>query len=423
MNRSTTCLGLLLGLMAELPVASGGEDQGPAGSGQAAVARADEAFGFDLYARLRVREGNLVFSPQSLAAGLALAHAGAGGETARQMATVLHLPNGRPAAPAPPPRKPEPEGEAESCQLRSAHALWGQEGIRFREEYARTLQDRLGASLHEVDFLEDAPGACRAINSWAKEQTRGKVKCLLQPALVTPRTRLVLTDALYFKGSWAVPFRKAMTREEPFHLGKGGTAVIPFMHQTGHFPYLAQDGLQILELPYHGGDLAMVVLMPRSAGGLAGLEKGLSARQLTEWVARLRPQQVEVAFPRFQILADLELKPALSALGMSLAFNEAQADFSGMREGGEPLHLSEVVHKAFVDVNEEGTEAVAATGTTFRARSLQADRHVFRADHAFVFLIRDQHSGQLLVIGRFTGPSLGPTEPYPGGKEGKSGVQ
>ena len=249
----------------------------------------------------------------------------------------------------------------------SAHALWGQEGIGFHEEYAKTLKDRFGASLHVVDFLGDAPGACRSINTWAEEQTRGKVKTLLRPSLVTPRTRLVLTDALYFKGIWTLPFSKGMTREASFDRGKGWTAIVPFMYQTGCFPYLDQDGLQILELPYHGGDLAMVVLLPRSADGLAAMEKGLM-RQSAVGLGRTTSAPEGGCGPAaFRMSGELELKHALSALGMPLAFDEARADFSGMLKGGEPFYLSGVVHKVFVDVNEEGTESAAATGVTLES--------------------------------------------------------
>ena len=214
-----------------------------------------------------------------------------------------------------------------------------------------------------------------------------------------------------------------MTREEPFQLGEGRKFGVPFMHQTGSFSYLAQDGVQILELPYQGGDLAMVLLLPHSAEGLAELESGLSVSRLAGWIARLRHQKVDVALPRFRMTAELELKQALSELGMPLAFDEARADFSGMLEEDEELSVSDVVHKAFVDVNEEGTESAAATGTTLKPRGLAAAPPLFRADHAFLFLIRDRRSDQLLVLGRLADPRGGPGETTPEGKDGRSAVR
>jgi serpin B len=372
------------------------------------MARANNQFAFDLYARLRGAEGNLFFSPHSLSTGLALAHAGARGDTARQIASVLNFSaDARELNPvvAASPQATAGEGPSIGRQLLVINALWGQMGSDFLPEYLQILKERYGAELHEVDFAKSAEQSCSVVNAWTEKQTQGKVRHLLRPGHIDTQTRLVLTNAVYFKAGWASAFPKGLTREGPFHLGQRRTAAVAFMNQVGRFPYLENEQLQALELPYAGSDLTMVVFLPRSIRGLTELEKGLTAGRAADWVARLTPQEVEVAIPKLRMEAELDLKPTLCALGMPQAFDRAKADFSGMRSSDEPLFLSTVVHKAFVDIDEEGTEAAAATGAAARARSIgDKGRAIFCADHPFVFLIRDRRSGCMLFLGRFVKP-------------------
>jgi serpin B len=263
-------------------------------------------------------------------------------------------------------------------------------------------KENYGAGLKEVDFAADAEGARKTINAWVEKETKEKIKELLRPGVVGSDTRLVLTNAIYFKGDWARQFKKDATREEEFRLGGGKGVRAPLMRQRRTFGYLDGGTFQALEMPYAGKDLSMVVLLPKKLDGLPDLEKSLTPDDLVGWLKRLREQEVDVALPRFKLTAEFELKPVLSSLGMPLAFTAGKADFSGV-DGSRKLFLSAVVHKAFVDVNEQGTEAAAATGVVARATAVHVTP-VFRADHPFVFLIRDRRSDSVLFLGRLANP-------------------
>jgi serpin B len=365
----------------------------------------NNAFAFDLYGKLRDREGNLFFSPESISTALALAYAGAQGETAQEMASTLHF--------TLPPDRLHPAlgallaglnagGAGHNYQLRIANALWGQKGHAFLPSYLTLLKDDYGAPLQEVDFRGATEKAREDINAWVSQQTKDKIKDLLEPGSVGPDTRLVLTNAVYFKGDWATPFKKDLTRPGPFHLGPNEAADVPLMHQTTHFKYLDAGTFQALALPYAGKDLEMVVLLPKKVDGLTGLEKALTAEALDGWLAKMRTEEVVVTLPRFQLTSKFELAPTLAAMGMKRAFTDA-ADFSGM-DGKKDLALSAVIHQAYVNVNEEGTEAAAATGVVARATAARVNP-VFRADHPFLFLIRDTHTGGILFLGRLVRPS------------------
>ncbi len=371
----------------------------------AEVVEGNNRFALDLYGRLRDRPGNLFASPYSLSTALAMTYAGARGETARQMAATLHF--------SPPPESLHPafaaldrevnEGTGRPYKLSVANALWGQEGESFLPDFLRLLVENYRAGLRPVDF-RSGQQARRAINAWVEEQTGGKIKDLLQPPHPRPDTSLVLTNAIYFKGDWASPFPKGATKDEDFTVTEDKRIPVPMMHRIGRLNYHDGGEFQALELPYAGDDLAMVVLLPRKADGLAEFERSLTARSLPDSLTKLRPHRVEVALPRFRMESGLELASVLSAMGMPAAFG-GDADFSGIN-GRRNLFLSAVIHKAFVDVNEEGTEAAAATGVAVaRLAVIRPDPVVeFRADHPFVFLIRHNRSGSLLFLGRVINP-------------------
>jgi serpin B len=251
----------------------------------------------------------------------------------------------------------------------------------------------------------DTEQARKVINAWVEKQTKDKIKDLLQPGVLDVDTRLVLTNAIYFKGLWAQKFKKSATKEEPFHTAGGGSVKAPLMHQTGDFKYLDGGDFQALEMPYRGQGLSMVVLLPKKADGLAALEAKLTGPNLAAWLGKLRKQEVEVALPRFKMTRALALNATLEALGMRKAFIPGGADFSGMAgSAGRRLFIQAVVHQAFVDVNEEGTEAAAATAVAVGADSEPPPPPVFRADHPFVFLVRDNRSGSVLFLGRLANP-------------------
>jgi len=378
----------------------------PAGADQASVARGSNAFALDLYAKLRdAQEGNLFFSPFSVSTALAMTYAGARGETAAQMAKVLHL--------GLDPERLHPAfgtlvgalnagGKSRGYELSVANALWGQKGHGFRKEFLDLLHAHYGAGLHEADFAQATEAARQTINRWVEEQTHDKIKNLLAPGILTPLTRLVLTNAIYFRGDWASQFKKAQTFDQPFTLSNGEKTRVPMMSQTADFPYGEEEGFQAIELPYKGEELAMVALLPRKPDGLGALEKSLAPDRLAAWLAKLERQEVVVAVPRFKVTSELKLADVLAALGMRDAFALPPADLSGMT-GTKDLFLNTVVHKAYVDVNETGTEAAAATGAVAAITAVRP-RVVFRADHPFLFLIRERRSGALLFLGRVVNP-------------------
>jgi serpin B len=382
----------------------------PADADRAALIQGNTTFGLNLYGRLRQQSGpaNAFLSPFSLSTALAMTAAGARGETARQMNEVLAFPFGADrvnAAFAPLIASLRPTGDKPAYALHTANALWGQRGYHFLPEYVASLRNSFGAKLEEVDFIAATEAARRTINTWVEQQTAGKIQDLIGSGILDAQTRLVLTNAIYFKGSWATPFRASATREDDFHVAPGRAVRVPLMQQTAHFNYAEDDAVQVLELPYSNGDLSMVVLLPKRRDGLAAVEAALSTGSLTARLERLQSAEVAVALPRFKLVAEYELGAPLAALGMTRAFSD-RADFSGMNGGAEPLQISAVIHKAYVDVNEEGTEAAAATAVTIRATAAMIPRPPipFRADHPFLFLIRDRRSGSVLFLGSLTQP-------------------
>jgi serpin B len=371
-----------------------------------AVTRGNTRFALELYGKLRTREGNLFLSPFSVSTALAMTSAGARGQTLEQMEAALHLPPQRALHPANAAlfRQVNDPGKSRGYQLSVANALWGQQGFPFLPAFLELNKEHYGAGLFAADFAADPEPARKAINAWVEKETRGRIKDLLAPGTIDRLTRLVLTNAIYFKGDWASQFKKASTRDGDFHVSPGRAVKAPLMFQKATFGHLDGGTFQALEMPYAGKELSMVVLLPKKADGLAALEKELTPDALAGWLKKLRQQEVMVTFPRFRVTAEFELKSALSDLGMPLAFSAA-ADFSGMNKDRERLYLSAVVHKAFVEVNEEGTEAAAATGVVVKARAAPADPVVFRADRPFLFLIRDGRSGSVLFLGRLVNPA------------------
>ncbi|AGP36145.1 serpin family protein [Sorangium cellulosum] len=375
----------------------------------ASVADANAAFAQRLYGALAGTTGKLFFSPASVSTALAMTYAGARGETAAQMAKALEL--------TLPPEALHPafgglakqltQAGPKAPELRIASRLWGQAGLPIEPAFQSTTQQHYGAGIELVDFKGGSEQARGRINRWVDEQTNAKIKDLMPAGSITPLTRLVLTNAIYFKGRWATPFDKQATKNEPFTVKPGTAPAVPMMRKTLKARFGQVDDASVLELAYEAQDperpLAMVVILPAQADGLPKVEQRLSAGQLKAYVEALQPARVDVALPRFKMAAEFELSKALAALGMPLAFDAAKADFSGITRA-EPLFLSQVRHKAFVEVNEEGTEAAAATGVVVSTRAAPAPPQVFRADHPFAFLIRDVATGAVLFMGRVTDP-------------------
>jgi serpin B len=373
------------------------------------VAGDNNGFALDLYARLRTGQSdNLFLSPASLSTALAMTYAGARGQTAGQMAQVLHF--SLPQETLHPAfgdlrRTWDANGQGQGYRLVVANRLWGQQGFHFLPGFLAVTRDRYGAELAQVDFARQTDQARERINAWVEEQTQGKIRDLIPPGVLDQMTRLVLTNAISFKGVWTEPFRKEATQVAPFHVTASQQADVPLMYRKDDFRYWAGDGLKVLELPYGQGDLAMLVLLPDEIGALSALEARLTADNLARWQSGLRKQEVRVHLPRFTLTSQFQLAEVLKAMGMTRAFTPGEADLTGMSSEGE-LFVSAVIHKAFVDVNEEGTEAAAATGIAVGATAAIRQPTVFRADHPFVFLIRDNRTGSILFLGRLVNPGV-----------------
>ncbi len=381
----------------------------------------NNCFALQLYQKLQGEKGNLFFSPYSISTALAMTYAGARGRTQEQMAQTLCFPTSKEVvqklAEARAPLSPEDFARASSeiikdlnarggkgtYELRVANALWGQQEFEFLSSFARLVEDQYGGHLERVNFVKAAEKARRTINTWVEKQTNGKIKDLIGPGLLDDTTRLVLTNAVYFRGTWASQFKKDETQDEPFTLLDGGQVQVPMMNQKARFGYGEIDALQVLEMPYVGQELSMVILLPKEPAGISELEKALTAENASKWLAGVHKQEVIVAVPKFKMTHKFNMGAVLQSLGMTDAFSPA-ADFSGMT-GRRDLFISAVVHQAYVDVNEEGTEAAAATGVTMKLTAIAPGKvPVFRADHPFLFLIRDLRSGSILFLGRMTNP-------------------
>jgi serine protease inhibitor len=371
-----------------------------------AVVDGNNAFALALFSKLQAEsEGNIVLSPYSVSAALAMAYAGANGKTATEMADVLHftlpqnqLPTAFAAVAAELHGDPKPQG----YQLRLANRLWGQTGQTFLPAFLQVTRDDYGAELAQVDFAHNAEAARKTINDWVAKNTEEKIKDLLAPNTLNPTTTLVLTNAVYFKSDWMQKFELASTHPAPFLLTREKHVMTPMMRQTAMFAYRADEDVQILELPYVHRNLSMIVLLAREVNGITDLDKKLSPKTLAAWTSGLKMQPVEVLLPKFKVTSKFQLDKSLGSLGMPQAFS-GNADFSGMT-GVRDLFISAVIHKAFIDVSEQGTEAAAATAVAMARAGRPQEHPVFRADHPFVFLIRDNRTGIILFLGRVTNP-------------------
>ena len=396
---SGICVLVLALIAAGLSAAGTTRPDTPDGAGS--VAAGNNLFAFDLYRHLAADPAyageNLFFSPYSIASALAITCEGARGTTADEIESVLHLPTNETL---------RREGFADlnaalnsgsgNCTLRTANALWAEKTHSLLPEYIETAARWYGANATNLDFVENPEGSRETINRWVEEKTEDRIRDLLPPGSIDPLTRLVITNAIYFKGAWAQQFDPAETTVEEFRVGSNETVTVPMMHGNAVYPYAETGTLQVLEMPYshgNGTEFSMLVLLPKE-DSLTAAEEALDA-DLRESLA---PQNVRVFFPKFTLETEYPLPGTLAAMGMPTAFT-GDADLSGM-DGTRDLFVTGVFHKAFVDVNEEGTEAAAATGVA----AGKGVTPVFRADHPFVFLITEKDSGAILFMGRVVNP-------------------
>jgi len=395
-----TMLTVLLGLLLACAFA-------PMAHAQADVAnlvQENSEFAFALYEKLAAKDGNLFFSPYSISNALAMTYAGARGNTAAEMKATMrfHLDDDRLHAAfnrVIADLNGDPKKQA--FQLSVANRLWGQKDYGFQPAFLKIGQDFYRAGLQELEFGNPEESR-KIINAWVEKQTKDKIKNLIPQGEITPLTRLVLTNAIYFKAPWQTPFEVEATRPGSFHLADGKTVEVPMMHANPMAGVLVRDTFSLLQLLYKDRQQSMVILLPKKKDGVAELEKQVSAAKLTAWLKDVGAYEVDLKMPKFKLTTEFKLNRELIDMGMKDAFVQGRADFSGMATR-ENLSISAVLHKAFVDVNEAGTEAAAATAVVIRGES-RPPRATFHADHGFLFLIRDHATGSILFMGRVVNP-------------------
>jgi serpin B len=370
------------------------------------VVNSSNQFAFDLYSNFKGKEGNIFFSPYSLSTAMAMTYEGARGQTAEEIRQVFHYPEDIEIL-----RRGyagiinQINKKDKKYELRTANALWAQKNYPFLPEYFKTVEKYYGGKVTNVDFARDTENSRLTINKWVEEQTRNRIKDLIPQGVITSLTRLVLTNAIYFKGNWETQFPKQNTKEADFKVSADKKVRVPMMFIGGRkFNYTENEALQLLELPYAGNELSMLVLLPRNE--LSEVEPYLKPDKIQDLMKGMRQEEVDVYLPRFKFETKYLMggeKGILGRMGMPTAFSEMRADFSGMT-GKPDLYITEVVHQAFVEVNEEGTEAAAATGIIMGAKAVLMKK-VFRADHPFIFLIQEKRTGAILFFGRVIDPT------------------
>lgn len=380
------------------------------------VTDANNRFAFDLYSRLAREDGNagsnLFFSPYSVSSALAITYEGAGGRTAEEIRSVLYFPQNDTA------RRDGfftmnsgiNTGDS-GYSLRTANALWAEKTYPFLTEYTGISERYYGANTTNLDFIGHPEESRKTINSWVEDKTEDRIKDLIPAGVIDPMTRLVITNAIYFKGNWVKQFDRNKTADAEFRTAPGKAMTVPMMQRTDEdavFLYAENSGIQMLSMPYDhtsGKQLSMVILLPKD-GTLTGTEASLNSGMLSAMLQSAESRRVMVYLPKFSVKTRYtEMGRTLAAMGMPTAFS-AGADFSGM-DGRKDLFISDVIHQAYVDVNEEGTEAAAATAVIMKLAAAPADPEpvpVFRADHPFIFLIRDDETGAILFMGRIMNP-------------------
>lgn len=378
------------------------------GSEIEAVVDGNTAFALDLYSRLKDEDGNLFFSPYSISVALAMTYAGARENTAQQMSQTLRFsldPQRLHPAFGKLEERLEALQEEGNVQLEIANSLWPHKSYPILEEYIGLVKKYYGVKITPLDYAADTEAARRIINEWVEEKTKDKIKDMIGPGVLDALTRLVLVNAIYFKGNWADQFEEELTKDAPFHPLSGESIEVPMMKQQETFGYAEHEDLQILQMPYAGDEMSMLVLLPKNMDGLADLQSVFNEESLEEWLRSIRKKEVLVFLPKFKVTSQFRLDETLASMGMPDAFSPEKADLSGI--DGEPhrLYIGAVIHKAFVDVNEEGTEAAASTAVGFALASMPEPVPTFRADHPFIFMIRDNNTGSILFMGRIVDPA------------------
>ncbi|MBL9026618.1 MAG: serpin family protein [Myxococcales bacterium] len=377
------------------------------------LAQGSNAFGFDLYKRLQKDPGNIVISPASITTALAMTWGGAKGETAEQMKKVLHFDGsaddvmstaGKLALSLESPNRP--------VTFRIANQLFGEKTFKFEQPFLDKTKAAYGAPLELLDFVAGPEAARGKINGWVEQETEKRITDLIPKEGITGDTRLVLVNAIYFLGDWENPFEKDRTQAAAFSTTKADKVQVPTMNQTAFYKYAKKDGVQALEIPYKGGSMSMVIVLPDAVDGLGALEKSFDAKKLDDLAKSMKGEQVFAQIPKFEIApqSSLSLGDHLVEMGMKTAFDRKKADFTLIANPPSPddrLYIGKVFHKGFIKVDEKGTEAAAATAVAMpRAGSAAPAKPTeFKADHPFLYVIRDNASGLVLFMGRVSDPT------------------
>jgi serpin B len=373
----------------------------------------NSAFAVDLYKKFCTGKGNIFFSPYSISLALSMTYAGAGGNTAEQMRKALKLSLKRDEIYSGfeiLESKLKKIKAAGNIRLDCANSLWPQKDYGLLPKYLDVISKYYGVSVTPLDFKNAAETSRAKINNWVTTETQDKIRDIIPAGALDDSTRLVLANAVYFKGSWERKFDPGLTKDASFFLSPNNHAQTKMMTQTGTYKYADNELLQILELPYVGNELSMLVFLPRDIDGLRSLEDRLSKESLKQWKSRMEQTEVVIFIPKFRNLSSVGLKDTLVSMGMNDLFSPKNADLSGMAafNANNPLFLSEAIHKAFVEVGEEGTEAAAATAILGRVMGHESASErrppTFRADHPFMFLIQENQTGSIVFIGRVSDP-------------------
>lgn len=377
----------------------------PAKDSSATVDAANQ-FAFELYGQYKDASDNIFFSPYSISSALEMTYEGARGKTASEMQSVFHFfadPNVR--IPSFEKLYSQINPQKATYQLSTANALWAQKDYPFDPNYTKTIETYYGGKTTNLDFKADTEGSRQTINSWVSSKTNSKIPELFAKGTLNEYTRMVLTNAVYFKGKWDSQFEKEATRQKDFTVQSGSKVKCSMMNKQSDLNYAETADYQAIELPYEKNDLSMIVILPK-AGRMSAVENNLSTVKFSEIKKSLNSELVDLSLPKFKFDTSYDMNETLSTMGMPTAFDSNGADFSGM-DGTKNLFIGLVVHKAYVDVNEEGTEATAATGVGMKTTSIEMPQQpkIFNADHPFIFAIVHDFTGSILFLGKVNDPT------------------
>jgi len=386
------------------------DDSGSTQQGIQQVVNANNQFAFDLYSELDKSENeNIFYSPYSISAALAMTYEGAKGQTADEIKSVFHFPESNILRPNFAAIYNDINGVNEAYESRTGNALWVQQDSPLLEDYTTKVEKYYGGKAANLDFIEETEKSRQTINAFIEEQTNNKIKDLIAPGVLDALTRLVITNAIYFKGTWEWEFDSSDTDEREFKITPDNIIQVPMMLMNPEkttFNYADTENLQILELPYKGGNLSMLIILPK--GNIESIKSSLTAEKLAELKGKMQETDLDAIYlPKFEFDTKYSLNEYLKALGMPTAFDDGgKADFSGMTLA-EKLFIGLVIHQAYVKVDEKGTEAAAATAVVMKLATMAPtfEPIIFKADHPFIFVIQEKETGNILFLGKVTDPT------------------